>query len=51
MSIQQNLLHDPTNEQRKSQLGLFVDDKGLIRCREDFQMLNFLILQNYSLTS
>ena len=40
VSIQQNLLLDPKYEQWKSQLGLLVDDKGLIR------MLNFLILQN-----
>ena len=33
LSIQQNLLHDPKYEQWKSQLGLFVDDKGLIRSR------------------
>ena len=33
VSIQQNLLLDPKYEQWKSQLGFFVDDKGLIRCR------------------
>ena len=33
MSIQQNLLLDPKYDQWMSQLGLFVDDKGLIRCR------------------
>ena len=33
VSIQQNLLLDPKYEQWKSQLDLFVDDKGLIRCR------------------
>ena len=33
VSIQQNLLHHPRYEQWKSQLGLFLDDKGLIRCR------------------
>ena len=33
VSIQQNLLLDPKYEQWKPQLGLFVDDKGLIRCR------------------
>ena len=33
VSIEENLLHNPKYEQWKSQLGLFVDDKGLIRCR------------------
>ena len=32
VSISKNLLHNPKYEQWKSQLGLFVDDKGLIRC-------------------